>query len=261
MRLPKRLVSCCAEIIGRCSRGPRRVIEPGDGVKQPPPREDPALLPAATKSPAPYAASLLLAILLAPPARAQQEPPATAAADTDGQAASSGAQATSSGAQAAPAPVDRAVAVVGDRVVTATEIEVAVVLAGRDANPVPMLAPGDRRLGEWWVEQVMLRELAGDIGVYQPEAGQVRERVERLVGAFDPMELAELEARLGMDRDGLVAWIQGRLVVERFVYRNVGLAAEAAGEDETQARARYEAWVAELRGTVAVRRIGPVQRR
>lgn len=155
-------------------------------------------------------------------------------------------------------PVDRAVAVVGDRVVTASEVDIARTLVARDRDALPMAARGDRSAGEWWVEQVMLRELAGDIGVYQPDPGLVRARTDTLVAAFDPTELAELEARLGVDRDALQAWVQGRLVVERYVHRNIGLAAEAAGEDPAATAARYQAWVADLRDTIALRRIGRV---
>jgi hypothetical protein len=161
-------------------------------------------------------------------------------------------------AQAEVGPVDRAMAVVGDRVVTASEVAIAATLDARDPGALELAARGARQPAEWWVEQVLLRELAGDIGVYQPDPAQVRDRTERLLAAFDPAELAELEARLGLDRDALQAWVHGRLVVERYVHRNIALAAEAALEDAVATRVRYQAWVAELRDSVEMRRIGRV---
>lgn len=155
--------------------------------------------------------------------------------------------------------VDRAIAVVGERVVTASEVDVALVLASRDSSPLAVVDPTPARLGEWWIEQVLLRQLAGDISVYQPQPGEVRERLERLVAAFDATELADLELRLGVDRDAMSAWVFSRLVVERFVQRNVGLAAEAAGEDAAATQLRYQSWLDDLRAGVALRRIAPVR--
>ncbi|NOY25941.1 MAG: hypothetical protein GXP62_08730, partial [Oligoflexia bacterium] len=106
-----------------------------------------------------------------------------------------GALGTASAARAAGQVdrVDRAIAVVGDRVITATEVDIAVTLASHDVSPEPVLDPGAEDPDEWWIEQVELRELAGDVSVYRPQAGEVRDRLGRLLAAFDPAELANTQ--------------------------------------------------------------------
>ncbi|MCB9779007.1 MAG: hypothetical protein H6742_10620 [Alphaproteobacteria bacterium] len=153
-------------------------------------------------------------------------------------------------------PLDRAVAVVGDRVVTASEVELSWALAQADPGPVAPLRPRGTDPLEWWLELVILRELAQDISVYQPDQAAVRERVGRLRDAFeDPAELRALQERLGVSDDELAGWVYSRLVVERFVHRNIGLASEAGGDDEDTYLVRYAAWLASAREGVALRRI------
>ncbi len=164
-------------------------------------------------------------------------------------------------AQAELTRLDRAVAVVGERVVTSSEVQIALALARRDPAGVPALAPDLSRQEQWWIEQVMIRQLAGDVQVYQPSAAELRDRVDRLLAAFeDGIALAELQQRYGLDRDGIEAWVYNRLVVERFVLRNVG-ALSRDGEVTELSPDRYQAWLETVRNGVAMRRILPVERR
>lgn len=150
--------------------------------------------------------------------------------------------------------IDRAVAVVGARVLTASELRLSLALARHDLAPLSFLAPGDQGAEDWWIEQVILRELAGDISVYQPDPAAVRERTERLLDQLGPEERATLERTLGADREAIASWVHARMVVERFVVRNLGTL------PEPEARAAYQQWLEEQRGRVAVRRI-PAERR
>lgn len=164
------------------------------------------------------------------------------------------ADAPSDASASAALLIDRAVAVVGARVLTASELRLSLALARHDPAPLSFLAPGDRGAEDWWIEQVILRELAGDVSVYQPDPVVVRERTERLLDHLGPEELAELERTLGVDREAIASWVHARMVVERFVVRNLG------SLPEPEADAVYQQWLEEQRGRVAVRRI-PAERR
>lgn len=160
--------------------------------------------------------------------------------------------------------LDRAVAVVGDRVITASEVELAVALARVDPAGIPLLGPDPQDPEGWWMQQVMLRELAGDIAVYQPGGAEVRERVERLLEALADapagprgLLLPDLQQRLGMRRPTLEAWVYNRLVVERFVQRNATAIARG-GEEAVLSPERYAQWLEVARQGVAIRSIGPV---
>lgn len=154
-----------------------------------------------------------------------------------------------------PLMIDRAVAVVGIRVITRSELEVARWLENREPSPVAAVRFDPDRPTEWWIEQVMLRELAGDISVYQPDPAAVRERAERLLAELDPEDLATRGLALGVNRESIVAWVQGRMVVERFVARNLGLGTELLPEAERGLAPSYSEWLDELRDQVAIRRI------
>ncbi len=151
--------------------------------------------------------------------------------------------------------IDRAVAVVGVRVITRSELEMSRWLEGKDPSPVPAIRYDGARPTEWWIEQVMLRELAGDISVYQPDPAAVRERAERLLQAIDPDELSTRGVALGADRGSIVAWVHGRMVVERFVVRNLGPEVDPSLLPEGEQGPSYAAWLDDMRDLIAIRRI------
>ncbi len=157
--------------------------------------------------------------------------------------------------------LDRAVAVVGEQVVTASDVQLAWVLAGHDPGTLAVLAAPDSAdaAERWWVQQVMIRQLAADVAVYQPGAAEVRTRVQTLRDALgDDPAWSALQVRLGLDRAGLEAWVRNRLVVERFVLRNIG-ALGRRGEVGDVDPDRYADWLARIQGSLSVRRIAAVQ--
>ncbi len=148
--------------------------------------------------------------------------------------------------------VDSVVAVVGERVVTASDVRLERELRAHDPSPVPVLeARRDDPLG-FLVELALLRGVAGDIALYRPAEAEVQARLARLRRSFDgPEDWRAFLARNGLDEGRLAAALRSRMVVERLVRRTLG--EHPAGDPE--ALRRYEAWVAELRRTVPVRRV------
>jgi hypothetical protein len=156
---------------------------------------------------------------------------------------------------------DRIVTVVGDDVVTASELALEEALQGLDRSPVPPLRGGDAldRLEELRI----LRALAGEIGVFQPEPRQVAARVEAVLARVgdDAARRAWLELR-GLTEADLESLLRARMVAETYVHRNVGLSVltrfpEAGPEQDAAYREAYDAWIAERRGEFSIRRIDP----
>ena len=150
--------------------------------------------------------------------------------------------------------IDRIVAVVGERLVTASDVELEAILTARDPRSVAVLSAGARTPLESLIDAAIIRGLAGNIAVYQPDDADVRARLDALRATFeDPDAWRRFLLAFGLDEDALAGILYSRMVVERVVHRNVGLASEAARETPDAYLKRYEAWIAERRNRVSVR--------
>lgn len=157
--------------------------------------------------------------------------------------------------------LDRIEAVVGDRLVMASDVALEAVLAARDPSPVPVLRARQRDPLEALIDAAVIRGLAGAVSLYQPEDAALRERLDGLRSSWeDPQDYAAFLKRFGLDEDRLAGAIYSRMVIERYVHRNVGLAAEAANEDEAAYLARYQSWIDAQRRRVVIRVVAPQHR-
>lgn len=153
--------------------------------------------------------------------------------------------------------IDRVVAVVGDRVITASDVALEELLFQRDPPRVTVLRVGASDPLDRLVEAALIRPVAGDVSLYQPSKTEVRERLVSLRATWeDPAEYQVFLATFGLDESALSGMLYARLVVERYVQRNFGLAAEADGLTPEEARASLDAWLAARRRTVPVRKVG-----
>ncbi|MCB9745251.1 MAG: hypothetical protein H6741_12295 [Alphaproteobacteria bacterium] len=153
--------------------------------------------------------------------------------------------------------IDRVVSVVDDRVVTASDLGFEQEFAVHDRSPLPFYELGQDALTR--VEDYrILRAQAADVEAFQPRAEEVELRLEAFRTSWARQK--DYEAfllRWGMDEERLREQLYARMVVERFVTRNLGLTAEDLAQPE-RAIARYEAWMAPRRAAVAVRRVPPI---
>ncbi len=144
---------------------------------------------------------------------------------------------------AAAAPVDRVIAVVGDQsqeVVTASDLALEAALPpGTEAAPFWRADHGDAL--ERLVDATLIRIAAADVALYQPPPDAVRARAEEVRASFpsDAAWQAFLD-RWGLDAVELAAVLRRRMVVERFLARN--LKADPADAD---------AWLGEMHATLA----------
>lgn len=211
---------------GTAASGPRSIIPPSLSGKRVP---RPPLLPAL----------LLVALALGPVARAAPPPP--------------------------PGPVllDRVVAVVGDRIITASDVALERELAQRDPSPVAVIQERRREPLEALIDLAIARSLAGDVSLYQPTQSQVRERMGAVRGSWvDPREWEAFLDRTGHSEEQLAGALYSRIIAERYVLRNVTSRAEGRASDREEgldaARRAYARWIADQRQRVLIRVVPPL---
>jgi hypothetical protein len=149
--------------------------------------------------------------------------------------------------------VDGILHVVGERIVTRSDVAFEEEFAVRDTSPVAPLEDSTYALEQRLVDFAILRDLAGDIEIYKPPPGEVRARWERLRDGWPhPEDHAAFLQRWGLDDDQLLGFLYSRMVVERYVARNAGQAAAALDGGALTAEA-YQAWMAGIRARTTVR--------
>lgn len=152
--------------------------------------------------------------------------------------------------------VDHLLSVVGESLVTQSDLEFEQSFAPRDRSPVPAFEDPGANLLLRLEDYRRLRALAADLVVFRPDAAQVDARLRAFQDAFaDEADYQLFLTRWGLDERGLREQIYARLVVERYVERNLGL--PEPGEDPTAWIARYEAWMEPRRAANPALRLGP----
>jgi hypothetical protein len=152
--------------------------------------------------------------------------------------------------------VDGILHVVGERIVTRSDLVFEQDFVSHDQSPLEPLRDPAYPLEQRLIDYAILRDLAGDIEIYKPSPAEVRARLDRLHEAWShPEDHAAFLARWGLDEDQLQGFLYSRLVVERYIARNAGQAA-ADGRGAALTAPVYQAWMAGLRQRASVRTPG-----
>jgi len=126
--------------------------------------------------------------------------------------------------------VDRVVAVVAGELVLQSDVAMDALLDPVDKSPSPYWAntPADRatRLAD----AALLRHRAGDLAIYQPSRDDVAKRLAAIEAAHP--DLNDQVKRLGYDRSMLENALKRRMIVERFLERD--LVVQRTGPDAWQ---------------------------
>ena len=150
-----------------------------------------------------------------------------------------------------PALVDRIVAVVGDRLVLASDVAIENEIGARNVYTLAALADRRKDVPRWLVDMAIVRALAGDVRVYEPTRQDVADALERFATSFgDAATYRKFLERSGLSQERLQSLLTTRLIVERYIQRNVGL-----GLTDVELAVRFDAWIAERRQQVAIREI------
>ncbi len=154
---------------------------------------------------------------------------------------------------AAAEVVDGILHVVGDRIVTRSDLDFEGDFDRNDVSPLAPLEDPAYLLEQRLIDFAILRDLAGDIAIYKPPAADVRARWARFRdGWAHPEDHDTFLARWGLDDEKLLGFLYSRLVVERYVARNAGQAASVLDRDAITS-AVYQDWMTGLRARTTVR--------
>jgi hypothetical protein len=138
--------------------------------------------------------------------------------------------------------VDRVLSVLGERVVTASDLALEQVLAARDPSVVPALRRADVAALE---DQRRIRGHAGQVRLYQPGRRALDNRHADLRRTFEaPGAWEGFLADWGLTEESVQALVLNRMVVEITVLRTLGAPETGA---EAAWVVRYETWMAGLR--------------
>ena len=148
--------------------------------------------------------------------------------------------------------VDAVVHVVGERIITRSDVTFEADFDPVDRSPIAALDdPGYPRVRRL-IDFAILREGAGDMEIYKPSPEEVLARWERFRDGWErPEDYSSFLARWGMDDRGLQGFLYSRLVVERYVARNVLQRSGASLEKLTFED--YDQWMTPLRERADVR--------
>ena len=158
-------------------------------------------------------------------------------------------------AQTPTRAVDRAVALVDNAVVTASDLRVHLALSSADESFVPILQPNPDTTLEDAIHATIIQTMAGKISVYQPNPAQVRARVN----AYRARWLVDEDWTkhlliLGLNEKSILRAFERRLIVERVVSRTLGT---PDPEDSTQWSDQFRRWIDRERQSVRVRIVAP----
>ncbi|MCB9760456.1 MAG: hypothetical protein H6739_11510 [Alphaproteobacteria bacterium] len=154
---------------------------------------------------------------------------------------------------------DRIVSVVGETVVTESDLGFEEAFAEHDVSPLPPFERADADLLQRLEDYRILRTLAADVDVFRPPPGAVDARLEAFKESWS--RRADYEAfleRWGMDEARLREAIYARLVIERYVARNLGLTPDDLTRPD-EVIERYEAFMQRRRPLVPERRLDPLE--
>ena len=152
-------------------------------------------------------------------------------------------------------PLDRVLFVVGERIVTQSDVAFETFFDAHDQSAVPAFEDATTPLPERLRDMAVIRQLAGDVSVFRPSGADVRTRAEAFLSHWPRADdgLAALR-EWGLDEQAFMGHVYSRMVVEKYVLRSLALPVPEQGDIAMrQWRMRYVAWIAELRGRADVR--------
>jgi hypothetical protein len=150
--------------------------------------------------------------------------------------------------------VDRIVVVVDEELVLESDIRLEAVITGLDVAPLPFWTRAHATPVERLEKAAMVRSLAAGVALYEPDPADVAARVRAIRARLGgPEAWAAFEQLWGLDDRSVARLVRRRMVVERYLARNL-----------TEDPSRPDAWLTacdalldELRPRFRIRQIPP----
>lgn len=118
--------------------------------------------------------------------------------------------------------LDRVVAVVEDQLVLASEVQLEQELAELDTEALPFWKTAKRQALDRLVDAAVVRLAASNVALYQPSDEDIRLRREAVRAQFeDRREWTDFLERHGLSEESLGIVLRRRMVVERYLSRNI----------------------------------------
>ncbi len=144
---------------------------------------------------------------------------------------------------------------VGEQLVTDSEARLEAVISALDASPSPFWDRDGRPPLDRLIDAAVVRELAGDVALYQPAGDALAARLEAVRSLFpDRSAWERFLDSWGLDEDGLRTLIVRRMVVERYLARNV----QVPADDRAAWWDAYEAVMSQQRPRFRIRVVPPI---
>jgi hypothetical protein len=144
--------------------------------------------------------------------------------------------------------VDRIVAVVGDRLVLSSDVVLEQTLLPLEgSSATEFMSPSTPPL-QHVIDRTIIRGLAGNAAIYTPSDTDVQQRVSTVRAHFpEDNDWEEFLLLHGLDGDRLTSLLYSRLVVDRYIERNVPRV------DGQSGRTTYGDWIRIHRARVPIR--------
>lgn len=149
--------------------------------------------------------------------------------------------------------VDRVVADVSGQLILTSDVQLEVLLSERDPLATPFWHPGWHAPIDRLVDAAIVRQASADVGLYDPDREAVVARLQAIKARFPTGAWAELLAVAGADEAQIEIVVRRRLMVDRYLQRN--LLTDPAEIEAWQAEA--EQHLIALRRRVRIRKIPP----
>jgi len=151
----------------------------------------------------------------------------------------------------ATATIDRVMVVVGQRVITDSDVQLSIALDDRDSAKVPALSGAAPDPVDRLINRRILYDIAGKIRVYQPTETEVRARMARLMEQWVLLsERRKFMQRYGLDEERLRRALAERMVVERYIERNL-----PSKDGVPITLTEFHQWMAKHRAGVRIRTV------
>lgn len=118
--------------------------------------------------------------------------------------------------------VDRVVLVVEDELVLASDIRLEAVLTTLDDAPLPFWRRAHHDPARRMEEAALIRAMAAGVQLYQPDDADVAARVAAIRARLGPDDAwVAFKSLWGLDDDAVTGLVRRRMIVERFLSRNL----------------------------------------
>ena len=146
--------------------------------------------------------------------------------------------------------VDRIVAVVGERLVLASDVELEKSLGALERSSVGDMMGASADPLQVVIDRAIIRGLAGNAAIYTPSEDEILTRANQLRTSFaDAGAWETFRRQHGLEGDRLTSLLYSRLVVDRYILRNVPQGATDGS---------YAAWINPQRARVTIRLVPPI---